>query len=52
MITFLGDDSYTARVIGEREAVCAVLLDDRGCVGMIEATLGGYYKLPGGGVYD
>lgn len=34
----------------ERLAARAVLVDENGRIGMIEATKYGYYKLPGGGV--
>lgn len=44
------DPTRSSTVKNEREAVRAVLLDDQGRIGLIEATLGGYYKLPGGGI--
>jgi 8-oxo-dGTP pyrophosphatase MutT (NUDIX family) len=39
-----------APVTRRREAVRAILLDGEGRVGLICATAGGFYKLPGGGI--
>ena len=44
------DPKNSGKVTTTREAVRAILLDSDGKIGMIEATTGNYYKLPGGGV--